>query len=158
MSDAMPYGGEEDGAEVLCSQCAHAWWMHGSVADATPGCALEGCDCDWPRPVTTMEYPSEDDLRTIAEWPPEDPVGWLAYVRGCWWAADWGWHEVTVLLDEGRTVHRHLVSTGGWSGNESLIGAMQANRLLWVLTWQLSRRGGHHVFDVQAEDEKHAED
>ena len=38
------------------------------------------------------------------------------------------------------------ISTGGWSGNEDLIGAMQNNAMLWIMTWVSSRRGGHYTF------------
>lgn len=41
-------------------------------------------------------------------------------------------------------------STGGWSGNESIIGAMQKNRMVWNFLWEQSRRGGHYVFDKRA--------
>lgn len=84
----------------------------------------------------------------IVEWPVEDPEGWFDYVRRCWWASEWGWHEGPAVDDVGRQVYRYDISTGGWSGNESLIRAMKQNRLLWFTTWQMSRRGGHYRFDV----------
>lgn len=46
-----------------------------------------------------------------------------------------------------RTKHRLYLSTGGWSGNESIISAMQQNYLFWGLYWQKSQRGGHYWFD-----------
>ena len=42
------------------------------------------------------------------------------------------------------------ISTAGWSGNESIIYAMQNNKsMLWNLTWVQSRRGGHHIFELK---------
>jgi len=45
------------------------------------------------------------------------------------------------------------VSTGGWSGNEELIGAMRMNFILWSQWWWSSRRGGHYVFARKDPDE-----
>jgi len=36
--------------------------------------------------------------------------------------------------------------TGGWSGNEEIIRAMQDNRVWWGMFWESSRRGGHYEF------------
>ena len=38
--------------------------------------------------------------------------------------------------------------TGGWSGNEQIVGAMQKT-YFWVFYWQLSRRGGHYWFEIK---------
>lgn len=38
------------------------------------------------------------------------------------------------------------ITTGGWSGNESVIDALQENVIFWTLYWESSHRGGMHVF------------
>lgn len=43
----------------------------------------------------------------------------------------------------------YTMSTGGWSGNESLIHALQENQLWWIMNWHSSRRGGHYEFYVK---------
>jgi hypothetical protein len=48
--------------------------------------------------------------------------------------------------------HRYYISTAGWSGNESIIYAMQENNLMWSLNWVQSRRGGHYIFELELED------
>ena len=37
-------------------------------------------------------------------------------------------------------------ATGGWSDNESVIGALDRNVALSSLTWRLSARGGLHIY------------
>jgi len=93
------------------------------------------------------DYPSEAELVRIKEWPYEDPDGWFTFIRGCWWHDDWGWNQEDVPDGYDRPVRRYRISTGGWSGNEDIIGAMMEN-ILWNLTWQSSRRGGHYVFEA----------
>lgn len=84
-------------------------------------------------------YPTEAALERIRGWPIADPKGWLEFCRSLWWAADWGWTE-----PEGE------VSTGGWSGNEAIIGAMQHAQqgMLWYQVWWQTRRGGHYLIGL----------
>lgn len=84
-------------------------------------------------------YPDETDLQRIRDWPLEDLPGLFAFLRSLWWLPDWGWAQ------DGR---RFSISTGGWSGNESLIAALEANDMAWLLTWRSSRRGGHYEFEI----------
>ena len=109
-------------------------------------------------------YPTEEALQKIRDWPP--PQDWrnndhwraiFEFVKALWWAPDWGWHE------DVRGQHAYVISTAGWSGNESLITAMLANQTLRMMCWQQSRRGGHYVFTLpeerkEAKEENHASD
>ena len=65
-------------------------------------------------------YPTEEELLRVEKWPDVDAAAWLAYVKTLWHFPDWGWRE------EGDRV---FASTGGWSGNEDVIAAMQKNFL-----------------------------
>lgn len=40
------------------------------------------------------------------------------------------------------------MATGGWSGNEEIIIAMNENLALWGLLWESSHRGGLEVFNL----------
>ncbi len=88
-------------------------------------------------------YPTEEELAKIRAWPWQDSAGLMAFIKSIWYLADWGWHEKP---GEKGKVH-YAISTAGWSGNESLIEAMQANEMFWLLNWKSSRRGGHYEFE-----------
>lgn len=82
-------------------------------------------------------YPTEETLIEIRDWPHKDKHGWFEYAAKAWY-----WPDMFK-----RDGDLYKVSTGGWSGNESVINAMQDNKLLWILTWVSSERGGHYVFE-----------
>lgn len=88
-------------------------------------------------------YPTEETLACIRTWRPEGSVNYkplFEHVQGLWYYPEYFRGRL-----DGKT---YDVSTGGWSGNESLIGALQENRVCWLLTWMSSRRGGHYVFEL----------
>jgi hypothetical protein len=93
-------------------------------------------------------YPTAAAEKTIAAWSYTDFRGLMEYVRQAWHFGDWGWNESDETID-GKAVRRYNISTGGWSGNETLIDALQDNRLFWMMCWQQSRRGGHYVFEIR---------
>jgi hypothetical protein len=99
----------------------------------------------------TYEYPADEDLEKVETW----NGNWrecFAFIRSIWWMPEWGWHESTEK-DEftDKLVTRYSISTGGWSGNESIIEAMEANRWMRWYFWQQSRRGGHYIYEVPDE-------
>ena len=85
------------------------------------------------------DYPTEDELARVRAWPIDDPRGWLEYCRSLWAYPDY-WPEDDLAH----------ASTGGWSGNEEIIGAMQDAHfgILWHMVWEQTRRGGHYTFDL----------
>lgn len=85
------------------------------------------------------DYPKETELETIRTWYATDFTGLMDYICHIWWMATWGFK-----IDRDTGIY-HL-STGGWSGNEDIIRAMQDNFLWWSLHWVQSRRGGHYQF------------
>lgn len=94
-------------------------------------------------------YPTDEELEQIRTWDYRDPLGLMAFIRPLW--EDHGrWAEDTIDDDtglQGRGLYsRYLISTLGWSGNESLIEAMQENAMFWTLSWYSSQRGGHYEF------------
>lgn len=90
--------------------------------------------------VDTNGYPTTRELNKIKKWDYHDFVGLMEYVEHLWRYSDCGyWRR------RGRT---YRISTGGWSGNESIIAALIANRMFWAMCWCRSARGGHYVFHV----------
>ena len=84
-------------------------------------------------------YPTEEALNTIKTWNRGDRQ-LFEYIQDLWWPGEWGF---TVDGDEYR------LATGGWSGNEDIIGAMQDNFMFWMRCWMESHRGGLYVFRVR---------
>lgn len=81
-------------------------------------------------------YPSQETIERIEQWPHDDHAGLMEFVREAWYYPD-------RFGSRGRT---YRLSTGGWSGNEEIILALQQNVMFWSMCWQSSRRGGHYVF------------
>lgn len=103
-------------------------------------------------------YPTDECLQIIKNWHWSDPKGWFNFIKEHWWAPDFGWREVDEPHEyrENREVHRYYLSTGGWSGNETLIWTMEQNRPIWSVHWVQSRRGGHYIFEIENRSEQHS--
>lgn len=103
---------------------------------------FEWLDDDW--------YPTEDALRYIKDWNTSEYTALFDVIQSLWWMPEFGWHDEDAKCEiTGSTVRRYTLSTGGWSGNESLIEALQSNWIVWSMTWVMHKRGGHYVFEVK---------
>lgn len=97
-------------------------------------------------------YPTEEELARLEAWPvpsedaPAAARAWLAYIRTLWHWPEWGWPPPVMDRDTGAEFHH--VSTGGWSGNEELIGMMESH-MLWRMVFRSVHRGGHYLFVVE---------
>jgi hypothetical protein len=101
-------------------------------------------------------YPDEDDLKRVRNWPLNDMDGVFPFLRERWKYADAGyWSEGFDPQDEDQPVY--FISTAGWSGNESLIEALQenANGIFWAVRFVQHRRGGHYIL-TRTQDEAEA--
>ena len=104
-------------------------------------------------------YPTEAALDVVKLWHWNDAKGWFKFIESIWHLRSWGWKEVDEPHEwnefeqyKDKMVHRYYISTAGWSGNESIIGAMQDNGMMWHLNWVQSRRGGHYIFELKEFD------
>ena len=94
-------------------------------------------------------YPTEYALFCVQAWPWNDQAGWFEFIKSIWHLRNWGWSEGNLPdeLNPDKMVYTYHISTAGWSGNESIIRAMEKNDMLWHFTWVQSRRGGHYIFE-----------
>ena len=100
-------------------------------------------------------YPTQYALDLIWFWHFSDPRGWFDFIKSIWYMRDWGWKEAEAIdeIFKEKNITAIYVSTAGWSGNESIIKAMQKSEMLWYMSWVQSRRGGHYIFEIKDRDE-----
>jgi len=89
-------------------------------------------------------YPDEKSLKKIAKWDifTQGVDGLLDLIEENTNWADRQIHRT------GKRVIRYEYHTGGWSGNEEVIDALQQN-FFWFLFWEKSLRGGHYYFRIE---------
>lgn len=92
------------------------------------------------------EYPDEETLKVIKKFDVfKQPVSeLLELLRENWHFADEGYFVL-----KGKKVQKLELHTGGWSGNEDIIGALRDNEMFFMLYWQKSERGGHYYFKIK---------
>ena len=90
-------------------------------------------------------YPSDKEIETVENWKFDDFFGLIEYLQ-----IRWKWSDYIRLEPDGSSV---AISTGGWSGHETLIGALKRNKNhWWMMYWRSSERGGHYVFEPRPEE------
>lgn len=58
----------------------------------------------------------------------------------------WCYANIGFIL-KGKRKLRLELHTQGWSGNESIVNALQKT-MFWFMFWQKSVRGGHYYFKI----------
>ena len=96
--------------------------------------------------ATTMreDYPDINELRQIEHWPlksHKDYVDLAEFVCNLWHYDDWA-------TLKGRKVKTLRLATGGWSGNEDILKALDKNFMFGMTCWEMSKRGGLHIYKV----------
>lgn len=96
------------------------------------------------------EYPSDEDLNELEnfEGSAKEMIEYAASIY-----SDYGWIHVSDGYSKviRQKVKRIEMVTGGWSGNEDVIGVLQET-LLWGLYWRKSERGGYYMFEIPEKD------
>ena len=95
-------------------------------------------------------YPEEHELKSISEFDiVKNPVTDLIdYIKDRWQYADCGYFSSELKDSSGKHILKLRMSTAGWSGNESIIEALQKNNVFWMMYWHESKRGGHYSFEI----------
>jgi hypothetical protein len=90
------------------------------------------------------DYPDDKDLELIEKWDViNDISGLLQFLESMMWMPDWCFEL------KGKRILKLQLHTGGWSGNEDIIRSLKMNTLFWACHWVMSRRGGHHYFEIK---------
>ena len=85
-------------------------------------------------------YPTDETLERIRAWDPWDFNGLAEFLVDLWHGPD-----CTNQWDSKGQLIKVEASTGGWSGNEELLGALP---VMWCKLYAESwHRGGHYVFE-----------
>lgn len=96
-------------------------------------------------------YPTNETLDRIEQAPVREA---LDLARAAWHWEDWASEhlrdaEREVITYGEPVAGRRFIrfATGGWSGNESIISALNRNPQVRVLAWRLHARGGLHIYE-----------
>lgn len=90
-------------------------------------------------------YPSEETLELIRNWDCNNSKDIFEFIHQIWMFDMWTETKKYNSLGE-VTLHEYHISTGGWSGNESIIEALQKNFIFWMRYWYQTNKGGHYIF------------
>lgn len=103
-------------------------------------------------------YPTDETLQAIREWPHTDFRGLILFAkeafeggRSCGWFENRTGKAEIAFCDYEDDGNWWCCATGGWSGCESVIAALQDNAFFWFCCWRASLRGGYFEFHVEAE-------
>jgi hypothetical protein len=94
-------------------------------------------------------YPHDIELARIRTWPLSGLADYEAVIPhlGVRWSYPDRWHKEVAKADFGdRMELRYTFSTGGWSGNEDLVAAIEGNQMLQVIGAYSWQRGGHYEY------------
>jgi len=96
-------------------------------------------------------YPTEATLRRIRRWSIQTNADFEAVMDFAGRAWNWPhlWVRERDWIDPDYPSFptlRYVFSTGGWSGNESIVGAIEKNQMVQMIGAWPWRRGGHYEY------------
>lgn len=96
-------------------------------------------------------YPTEDSLDQIRAYS-GSLLAFFREIKNLWWGGNDGISETIGKDALGGRIIRVRLHTWGWSGNESIIEAMESNLMMQMIAWVESRRGGHYIYEFRRKD------
>ena len=96
-----------------------------------------------------MKQSAKKELKEIKNWDVKDAHNLIERLRDMWeykkyFIEKWGLDHI----HKKRPVLWLELHTGGWSGNEDIIEALQKHKLFWMMWWCKTERGGHYYFEI----------
>lgn len=101
-------------------------------------------------------YPTDESLEAIRTCDWKNFPDLLAQIKNIWAYGSFGWSGITAEVPKEAvpTLCSGVdddclwlrLATAGWSGNESIIGALDANHMFYSMHWYMSARGGLHIY------------
>ena len=86
--------------------------------------------------MSDSRYPSEIELKTIEEWDYHDFLGLAKFVVSIWnWGEDYARLGELTKDEWGSEYYQLELITGGWSGNEDIVGALHRNQMFRMVCW-----------------------
>ena len=92
-----------------------------------------------------VSYPTEEELEQVRTWDFHDVRYLFRFIELSEGMRHYGSFTRTTMPD-GR--ERIRMATGGWSGNEDMLGALERNFIVHGSYWQLSARGGLEIYII----------
>lgn len=95
-------------------------------------------------------YPTEKELEKIKKWDWNDCEGLAKFVQSIWhWGEDYAPLDDWKKDEFDREYRMFRLITGGWSGNEDIVRALNKNTMFQMICWQASFRGGLHIYHIK---------
>ena len=92
-------------------------------------------------------YPTDEALDHLANMPYDKETGFrpiMEMAENLWTS----YGRVQIKQDAEKLYYQF--TTGGWSGNESVISALKENHsFFWPVCWVMSKRGGYYEFEIR---------
>ncbi|MFH1118618.1 MAG: hypothetical protein V1775_02260 [Bacteroidota bacterium] len=93
--------------------------------------------------MNTNNYPDREELNAIRFWIVRENASMEENLEGLMDYIEPLWTQHGSFLKKS---NMYFLSTGGWSGNEDIISALEQNHMFWALFACSWERGGHFVF------------
>ena len=119
----------------------HIIKIYSDFTELTEADLIEPENCLYPAPYALAAL--EKSMDTVEQCTPEYLEKWISNLSHMWWpdfdiGRDFDWDETT---------HTLTLTTGGWSGNEDILAALDKIQLLNMVCEPDYKKGGRQMYD-----------